>query len=364
MTAAPPGSTSPICPITQFYRVSADTSKPFYYVYGGTQDNNSLGGPSRTLDSSGISNEDWFVTVGGDGYETVVDPTNPDIVYSQWQYGGLVRYDRASGEQMDIQPQEAPGEAAHRWNWDSPIIISPHSPTRLYYACQRLYRTDDRGDSWIAVSGDLSQAIDRDSLPVMGKIWSIDAVAKNMSTSDYGNIVGLTESPLVEGLIYVSTDDGQIQVTEDGGVNWRIAAAAPGVPKLSYAGRVEASLHDADTVYAVFNNKKQGDFSPYIYVSRNRGASWTSISGDLPDREIVYSLIQDHVNPKLLFAGTEFGVYATVNEGSSWVRLKGGLPTIQVRDMDIQRAGERPRPRDLRSELLRPRRLHRTPSDL
>ncbi len=171
----------------------------------------------------------------------------------------------------------------------------------------------------------------------MGKIWSIDAVAKNMSTSDYGNIVGLTESPLAEGLIYVSTDDGQIQVTEDGGVNWRIAAPAPGVPEFSYAGRVEASLHDADTVYAVFNNKKQGDFKPYLYVSRNRGASWTSITGDLPYREIVYSLVQDHVNPKLLFAGTEFGVYATVNEGSSWVRLKGGLPTIQVRDMDIQR---------------------------
>jgi photosystem II stability/assembly factor-like uncharacterized protein len=324
-------------PITQFYRVSVDTSKPFYYVYGGTQDNNSLGGPSRTLDSSGISNEDWFVTVGGDGYETVVDPTNPDIVYAQWQYGGLVRYDRATGEQMDIQPQEAPGENAHRWNWDSPVIISPHSPTRLYYACQRLYRSDDRGDSWTAVSADLSQAIDRDTLPVMGKIWSIDAVAKNQSTSHYGNIVSLTESPLVEGLIYVGTDDGQIQVTEDGGANWRAVNSFPGVPAKTYAGRVEASLHDADTVYAVFNNKKMGDFKPYVLASRDRGRSWSSISGDLPDREIVYSLIQDHVNPKLLFAGTEFGVYVTINEGSSWVRLKGGLPTIQVRDMDIHR---------------------------
>jgi len=324
-------------PITQFYRVSVDTSTPFYYVYGGTQDNNSLGGPSRTLDSSGISNEDWFVTVGGDGYETVVDPSNPNIVYAQWQYGGLVRYDRASGQQMDIQPQEEPGEPAHRWNWDSPVIISPHSPSRLYYACQRLYRSDDHGDSWTAVSPDLSQAIDRDSLPVFGKIQSIDAVAKNMSTSDYGNIVSLTESPLVEGLIYVGTDDGIVQVTEDGGATWRIATACPGVPELSYAGRVEASLHDADTVYAVYNNKKRGDFKPYIFVSRDRGASWTSISGDLPDHEIVYSLIQDHVNPKLLFAGTEFGVYVTIDEGGSWIRLKGGLPTIQVRDMDIQR---------------------------
>ena len=324
-------------PITQFYRVSVDTSKPFYYVYGGTQDNNSLGGPHRTLDKSGISNEDWFVTVGGDGYETVVDPTNPDIVYSQWQYGGLVRYDRASGELIDIQPQEAPGEDAHRWNWDSPVIISPHSPSRLYYACQRIFRSDDHGDSWTAISGDLSQAIDRDALPVFGKIQSIDAVAKNISTSHYGNIVALSESPLVEGLIYAGTDDGIIQVTENGGDDWRVATAAPGVPKESYAFRVEASLHDADTVYAVFNNKKMGDFSPYVFVSRDRGSSWSSITGDLPERGPAYSLIQDHAKPELLFVGTEFGVFVTVNEGAGWVQIKGGLPTIQIRDMDIHR---------------------------
>jgi hypothetical protein len=159
-----------------------------------------------------------------------------------------------------------------------------------------------------------------------------------MSTSNYGNIVSLTESPLVEGLLYVGTDDGLIQVTEDGGANWRAIDQVSGVPKMTYVSRLEASVHDEDTVYATFNNKKQGDFKPYVFVSRDRGRSWSSITGDLPEREITYSLMQDHVNPKLLFVGTEFGLYFTVNEGSSWIRLKGGLPTIQVRDIDIQRS--------------------------
>ncbi len=324
-------------PVTQFYRVTIDNSAPYSYIYGGTQDNNTIGGPTRTLNRSGISSEDWFITVGGDGYETVVDPSDPNIVYSQWQYGGLVRYDRASGEAVDVQPQEEPGEAAHRWNWDSPLILSPHSHTRLYFACQRVFRSDDRGDSWTAISGDLSRQLDRDRLPVMGRIWGMDAVSKNQSTSDYGNIVSLAESPLVEGLLYVGTDDGLIQITEDGGATWRTVDRMPGVPERTYVSRLEPSYHDADTVYAAFDNHKMGDFAPYVSVSRDRGRTWSSIRGDLPDREIVYALVQDHVEPKLLFAGTEFGLYVTVDEGAHWVRLKGGLPTIQVRDLDVQR---------------------------
>ncbi len=323
-------------PITQFYRVSVDTSEPFYYVFGGTQDNSSLGGPSRTLGRAGITNEDWFITVEGDGYETQVDPTDPNILYAQWQYGGLVRYDRDSKEVVDIQPQEEPGEAAHRWNWDSPLIISPHSPQRLYFASQRLFRSDDRGDTWKAISDDLSRQLDRDRLPVLGRLWEMDAVAKNQSTSNYGNIVSLVESPLVEDLIYVGTDDGLVQVTEDGGESWRKIERFTGVPEQTYVSDLEASRFDPNTVYASFDNHKMGDFKPYVTVSRDRGRTWKMMAGDLPEREVVYTLIQDHTKRELLFAGTEFGLYVTFDEGSQWHRLKGGFPTVQVRDLDIQ----------------------------
>ncbi|RMF75256.1 MAG: glycosyl hydrolase [Acidobacteria bacterium] len=324
-------------PVTQCYRATADTDVPFYNVYCGTQDNATLGGPARTFDRAGITNGDWFITVFGDGFKTRVDPKNPDIIYSQWQYGGLVRHDRASGEIVDIQPQPEPGEPPLRWNWNSPLIISPHAHTRLYYAAQRLFRSDDRGDSWRPVSPDLTRQLDRNRLEVMDRVWSVDAVAKNASTSFYGNIVSLSESPLVEGLIYVGTDDGLVQVTEDGGETWRRQDSFPGVPEMSYVSHVEADLHDPDVVYAAFDNHKRGDFRPYLLRSDDRGRTWRSIAGDLPERGSVHVVQQDHVRPGLLFAGTEFGLYATIDGGGHWFRLKGGLPTIAVRDIDVQR---------------------------
>jgi photosystem II stability/assembly factor-like uncharacterized protein len=324
-------------PLTQFYKVAVSNDEPFYYVYGGTQDNNTQGGPSRTNNVHGIRNSDWFITRGGDGFGPAVDPENPNIVYSQSQHGNLVRYDRLTGEGVDIQPQEAAEGPPLHWNWDSPILVSPHSAARVYFASQILFRSDDRGDSWRAVSPDLSRNMDRNTLPVMGRIWSVDAVDKNRSTSLYGSIVALTESPLAEGLLYVGTDDGLVQVSEDGGGNWRRIDRVGDVPEMTYVNDLEASLHDANTVYAVLNNHKRGDFKPYVYKSTNRGRSWTSITGDLPQRGSTYTIVQDHVNPNLLFVGTEFGIFFTVDGGAQWIELTGGMPTIAVRDLVIQR---------------------------
>ncbi len=324
-------------PVTQFYKVAVDYDEPFYHVYGGTQDNSTQGGPSRTDNVHGIRNSDWFITLFADGHQPAVDPTDPDIVYSEWQEGNLVRYDRKSGEQIHIQPQPAAGEESERFNWDSPILISPHDPARLYYASQRVWRSDDRGDSWTAISGDLSHGRDRLARPMMDRVWSFDSSWDLMAMSAYGTITSLSESPLVEGLIYAGTDDGRIQVTENGGESWRVIERLPDVPDDFFVNDIKADLHDADTVYVVVDDHKSGDFSPYVLKSTNRGGTWTSISAGLPERHVVWRIVQDHVNPQLLFAGTEFGVFFSVNGGTGWVKLSGGAPTIPFRDLAIQK---------------------------
>lgn len=326
-------------PIAQYYKVAVDDAAPFYNIYGGTQDTNTHGGPSRTDNQSGITNGDWYITVFADGHQPATEPGNPNIVYSEWQQGNLVRTDRTTGEIVYIQPQPEEGEDYERFNWDAPILVSPHNPTRLYFASQRVWRSDNRGDEWKTISDDLTKNQERFSLPIMGSTQSIDNPWDVLAMSNYNTITSLAESPQQEGLLYAGTDDGIIQITEDGGQNWRKVTVnnLPGVPSTAFVNDIKADLYDAGTVYVMLDNHKYGDFKPYVYKSSDKGRTWQSISANLPDKLLVWRLVQDHEKPGLMFLATEFGIYFTVDAGKKWTKFKGGLPTISFRDLAIQK---------------------------
>ncbi|EAR00435.1 WD40/YVTN/BNR-like repeat-containing protein [Maribacter sp. HTCC2170] len=326
-------------PITQFYKVAVDDAAPFYNVFGGTQDNNSEGGPSRTFNERGIANQDWFVLLGGDGHQPATTPGDPNIVYAQSQQGNLHRVDRTTGEAVYIKPYSKPGEEYERNNWDSPILVSNHDPKRLYFGSQRVWRSDDQGDSWKPISGDLTKNQERLSLPIMGKRQSWDAVWDVYAMSTYNTITSLSESPLDENIIFAGTDDGHIQYTTTGGDSWSKinVNALPGVPSTAFVNDIKADLHDANKAYVVLDNHKFGDYQPYVYKTTNGGKSWSAINNGLPKNEVTWRLVQDHVNKNLLFLATEYGIYVSFNQGAKWIKFSNGLPTISFRDLAIQK---------------------------
>ncbi|WP_040490424.1 VPS10 domain-containing protein [Indibacter alkaliphilus] len=328
----------PNLPVTQYYKVSLDDAEPFYNIYAGTQDNGTHGGPSRTDNVQGIQNYDWKLVLNWDGHATATEPGNPDIVYAERQQGTLSRLDMSTGEVVDIQPQAGEDDPHERYNWDAPIHVSPHSPSRLYFASYRVWKSNNRGDSWEAISDDLTRGEDRLSLPIMGATQSWDSPWDVFAMSNYGTITSLSESPLVEGLIYAGTDDGLLQVTEDDGKSWRaVEVSSMGVPERAFINDIKADLHDPNTVYVSLDNHKYGDYRPFVVKSTDRGRTWKMIKGNLPDKLMVWRLVQDHVKPELLFIATEYGLYFSINGGGQWTKLEGGVPTISFRDLAIQK---------------------------
>jgi len=327
----------PNIPASQFYKVALSDRAPFYDVLGGAQDMGTYIGPSRTMNQDGIRNQDWYVPLGADGYGVAFEPGDPDIAYMMEQEGFLFRRDRRNEELVTIQPRGRAGDPPERWNWDSPIMVSPHQPSRVYFGSQRIWRSDDRGDRWTAISPDLTLGQERYAQRFYGRTWSVDALHDNAAMSKYATTTSISESSVAAGTLVVGTDDGLVQVTSDGGATWTRAAALPGLPALSYVNDVETSVHDARTIFVAADNHKMGDFAPYLFTSSDLGRSWRSIAGDLPRGTIVWAVQQDHVRPELLFAGTEFGVYWTPNGGTNWHKLTGGMPTTAVRDIKLHR---------------------------
>ncbi len=325
----------------QFYTISHDMRDP-YYVCGGLQDNDPWCGPSNTRSFHGIRNQDWYETAYGDGFWTVVDPTDSTIVFSETQGGNMNRYDLITGEKTAMRPITGPREdgdtaKAYRFNWNSPLLISRHDPATIYLGANFLMRSRDRGMSWEEVGGvDLTKQIDRTTLEIMGVSGDEPMMSLNDGISTYGNLTTVSESHFTPDVIYAGTDDGNVQVTRDGGDAWtNVVERIPGLPERTYVSRLTASAHAEGRVYATFDGHRNGDYAAYVYVSEDYGEDWRRIDTGLPHGWSVNVVTEHHRAENLLFVGNEVGVFVSVDRGENWTRLKGDLPVVPVDDIAI-----------------------------
>jgi photosystem II stability/assembly factor-like uncharacterized protein len=322
-------------PLAQFYHASYDMQTP-YTICGGLQDNNTWCGPSAVRSNSGIANDDWFVVQGGDGFVGLVDPTDHRIIYAESQDGFMSRIDRTTNERQSIRPEALKAEKSFRWNWDTPMQLSPHDPKTLYAGAHRLYRTTDRGQTWSAISPDLTLGVDRDTLDLMGVKGKDFKIAKNDGVSVYGTLFTIAESRAKAGVIWTGSDDGQVQVTRNAGDSWtNVTRKIPGAPRLAYVSKVEPSKFAEATAYVTFDGHRTGDYGTYVFATTDYGDSWKSLAGDLPKGQVVRTLTEDLKNPDVLYLGTETGLFVTTNRGGHWERVKGNLPTVPIYEITL-----------------------------
>ena len=351
-------------PVSQYYRVAVDMARP-YNVYGGLQDNGSWMGPSETLRSAGILNGDWRKLGGGDGFVNIPDTTNNSVVYTESQYLGLSRFDLQTGQRTAIRPGDPQGHIAARrnwetWkeigppeeqrlgnamapaNWDGPFILSPHDASTLYAGTDVLWKSTDRGDSWRSLGG-LTTGVDRRSLPIMGQMPHETLPSLDDGIPYYPTISAVAESPLVEGLLYVGSDDGRLHVSRDGGGAWRDATDGfPGLPEGAWVSGIEPSRHEEARAYAVWNNYRNDDYANYLYKSDDYGETWVPLVDALPPERVLRTVREDLRNPSVLYLGAEIGLFYTMDGGGNWTELRGGMPTLAFNDIALQ-----PRENDL-----------------
>ena len=325
-------------PIGQFYEISYDYQRPFH-VCGGLQDNFSWCGPTGTLDKEGVTNEDWININGGDGFHARIDPKDPNIVYSESQDGNLSRRNLSTGVSKLIRPEEDSITAPrYRFQWNSPLIISSKDNHTIYYGGNYLFKSTDQGDTWVRLGNkDLTNNEDRYKMPILGKPVDKNTLSRNDGVENWPCITAIAESPANTAVLWAGTDDGNLQVSKDGGETWtNIVGKVPGLKQPAYVSRIEPAYKEPGTAYVAFDNHRSGDFAVYLYMTKDFGQTWTKITTGIPESAgTVHTVREDPHSENLLFAGTEFGLFVSFNRGQQWEHMHNGLPTVPVFDLQI-----------------------------